>query len=79
MIAVQETIFMVQEFINEHRVNTINGALKGLPGIESVNTDITTHTVRLRYNPDQISIAKIELALEDIGYTILVRIDIDQS
>jgi copper chaperone CopZ len=51
-------------------VNAINGALKGLPGVETVNTDIPTKTVLLRYDPNQVTMAKVEEVLDDIGYTV---------
>lgn len=70
MTAVQETVLFVPDVSCEHCVNAINSALKELPGVETVNTDIPTKTVRLRYNPNQVTMAKIEVALDDIGYTV---------
>jgi copper chaperone len=70
MTIIQETILSVPDISCEHCVNAINGALKGLPGVQTVNTDIPTKTVHLRYNPNQITMAKIELELDDIGYTV---------
>jgi copper chaperone len=70
MTAVLETVLSVPDVSCEHCVNAINGALKGLPGVETVNTDILTKTVRLRYNPNQVTMAKIEAVLDDIGYIV---------
>jgi len=70
MTAVQETILSVPDVSCEHCVNAINGALKGLAGVETVNTDIPTKTVQLRYDPNQVSMAKVEAVLDDIGYTV---------
>jgi len=70
MLAVQETILSVPDISCEHCVNAINGALKELPGVETVNTDIPTKRVYLRYNTNLVTMANIEMVLDDIGYTV---------
>jgi copper chaperone len=70
MTAVQETVLSVPDISCEHCVNAINGALKDLLGVETVNTDIPTKTVLLRLNPNKVSMEKIEAILDDIGYTV---------
>jgi len=66
----QETVLSVPDVSCEHCVKTINGALGELAGVEQVATDIPTKSVRLRYNPDQVSMQKIEEVLDDAGYTV---------
>ena len=70
MAAVQETVLSVPDISCEHCVKAINGALKELPGIETVDTDIPTKTVHLRYDPTKISLDKVEALLDDVGYTV---------
>ena len=70
MTAIQETVLSVPDVSCEHCVNAINGALKVIPGVEAVNTDIPTKTVLLRYDPNQVTMAKVEEVLDDIGYTV---------
>ena len=70
MATTQETTLSVPDISCEHCVKTINGALGALPGIETVNTDIPTRTVQLRYDPAQVSMQQIEETLDDAGYTI---------
>lgn len=70
MTVVQETVLSVPDISCEHCVNAINGALKGLPGVETVNTDIPTKTVLLCYDPNQVTMTKVEEVLDDIGYTV---------
>ena len=70
MSAIKETILSVPDISCQHCVNAINGALKELPGVEAVSTDIPTRTVHLRYDPNQVSMEKVEVALDDIGYTV---------
>jgi copper chaperone len=70
MAAVQETVLSVPDISCEHCVKAINGALTELPGIETVDTDIPTKTVHLRYDPTKISLDKVEALLDDVGYTV---------
>ena len=69
-MAIVETTLTAPDISCEHCVKTINGALGALPGIETVNTDIPTRTVQLRYDPAQVSMQQIEETLDDAGYTI---------
>lgn len=70
MAQVEETVLSVPDISCEHCVKTINGALGALSGVESVQTDIPTKSVRLRYDAGQVSMAQIESTLDDAGYTI---------
>jgi copper chaperone len=71
MTVVQEIVLSVPDISCEHCVNAINGALKDVPGVEAVSTDIPTKKVHLRYDPDQVTLAKVEDILDDIGYTVI--------
>ncbi len=71
MTAVQETVLSVPDVSCEHCVNAINGALKDLPGVETVNTDIPTKTVLLRFDPNKVTMENIEAVLDEIGYTVM--------
>lgn len=66
----RETVLSVPDISCEHCVKTINGALGALPGVESVQTDIPSKSVRLRYDEGKVSMVQIEAALDDAGYTI---------
>jgi len=70
MATEQETVLSVPDISCEHCVHAINGALKVLPGVEMVNTDIPTKTVQLRYDPHLVSMEKVEAVLDDIGYIV---------
>ena len=70
MANIQEVVLSVPDVSCQHCVKTINGALGLLPGVEAVSTDIPTKTVHLRYNPDQLTMEKIETTLDDAGYTV---------
>lgn len=70
MAQIEETTLSVPDISCEHCVKTINGALGALPGVESVETDIPSKTVRLRYDAAQVSMPRIEAVLDDEGYTV---------
>jgi copper chaperone len=70
MATTQDTTLSVPEISCAHCVKTINGALGSLPGIESINTNVDSKTVQLRYDPAQVSMDTIEATLNDAGYTI---------
>ena len=70
MPEVQDITLSVPDISCEHCVHAINVSLGGLTGVESVVTDIPTKTVYLRFNPEQVSMKDIEVALDDIGYTV---------
>ncbi len=70
MANVQDVVLLVPDISCEHCVKTVNGALGVLAGVESVSTDIPTKKVHLRYDANQLSMAKIEEVLDDVGYTI---------
>ena len=71
MTAIQEIVLSVPDISCEHCVNAINGALKDVPGVEAVSTDIPTKKVHLRYDPNQVTLAKVEDILDDIGYEVM--------
>jgi copper chaperone CopZ len=67
---VEDVVLQVPDVSCEHCVRTIYGALGALPGVESVNTDLATKTVHLRYDPSQLSLDTVEAKLDDAGYTV---------
>ena len=70
MANVQDIVLSVPDVSCEHCVKTVNGALGTLPGVETVSTDIPTKSVHLRYDSSQLSLEKIEIVLDDAGYTV---------
>ena len=70
MANVQDVVLSVPDVSCEHCVKTVNGALGVLPGVEAVSTDIPMKEVHLRYDANQLSMARIEEVLDDAGYTI---------
>ncbi len=70
MATVQDVVLSVPDVSCEHCVRAIDGALGSLQGVEAVSTDILTKSVHLRYDSNQLSMERIETALDDAGYTV---------
>ena len=70
MPEVQDITLSVPDISCEHCVHAINTSLGSLTGVEFVTTDIPTKTVHLHFHSEQLSLQEIEIALDDIGYTI---------
>jgi copper chaperone len=54
----------------EHCVKAINGALDEVEGVSAVAVSLPAKTVSLSYDPEQVSLEKIENVLDDAGYTV---------
>lgn len=66
-----ESITLVAPDIScEHCQHAIEGALGKTSGVSSVKVDIPTKTVQVRYDPQQVTLEKIEEVLDDVGYTV---------
>ncbi len=68
--ASREITLNVPDVSCEHCVKTVSGALGALPGVDSVNVDVTSKTVSLRYEPNQVTLERIEETLDEAGYTV---------
>jgi copper chaperone len=67
-----ETTSLVAPDIScEHCQHAIEGALGELFGVNTVKVDIPTKTVNLTYDPQKVTLAKIEEVLDDTGYTVV--------
>jgi copper chaperone len=70
MAETQTVVLSVPDVSCEHCVKTITGALGGMAGVASVETDIPSKTVRLTYDPSEVSLDAIETTLDEEGYTV---------
>jgi copper chaperone CopZ len=67
---VQETTLSVPDIECDGCVNTIQGALKDVPGVQTVQADATTKQVHLSYDPHVITMEKVESVLSEAGYPV---------
>ncbi len=48
----------------------IEGAVSKIDGVQTVKVDIPTKSVHVEYDPQKVTIAKIEEVMDDVGYTV---------
>ena len=71
MAQIEDITLSVPDVSCEHCVKTIDGALGAMAGVEAVRTDLPTKTVRVRFEPERVSLHQIEATLDDAGYTVV--------
>lgn len=54
----------------EHCQHAIEGSVGKIAGVSKVQVDIPSKRIHLNYDPQQVTLAKIEEVLDDIGYTV---------
>ena len=53
-----------------HCVNAIQGAVGALDGVSHVEANEATKQVKVEFDPQRVSLAQIEAALDEEGYPI---------
>ena len=66
----ESTTLIAPDISCEHCQHAIEGAVGQLKGVSTVRVDIPTKTVHIDYDPQQVTLAKIEEVLDDTGYTV---------
>ncbi len=66
----ESTTLVAPDISCEHCQHAIEGAVGKMEGVNNVKVDIPTKTIRLTYDPQKVSLTKIEEVLDDVGYTI---------
>ena len=66
----ESTTLVAPDISCEHCQHAIEGALGNVEGVNAVNVDIPTKSVHLTYDPQKVTLGKIEEVLDDTGYTV---------
>jgi copper chaperone len=66
----ESTTLIAPDISCEHCQHAIERELGKLAGVNTVSVDIPTKTVHLTYDPQKVTLAKIEEILDDTGYTV---------
>jgi copper chaperone len=66
----EATTLVAPDISCEHCQHAIEGAVGKLEGVSSVTVDIPTKAVHIDYDPQLVTLAKIEEVLDDTGYTV---------
>ncbi len=66
----ESTTLVAPDISCEHCQHAIEGAIGKLEGVSSVKVDIPTKSVHIDYDPEIVTLTKIEEVLDDTGYTV---------
>ena len=66
----ESTTLVAPDISCEHCQRAIEGAVGNLAGVSAVQVDIPTKAVHIDYDPQKVTLAKIEEVMDDIGYTV---------
>ncbi len=66
----ESTRLVAPDISCEHCQHAIEGAVGKLEGVNNVKVDIPAKTIHVDYDPQKVSVAKIEEVLDDVGYTV---------
>lgn len=61
--------FNIPEINCGHCTSSIEGALKDLAGVQSVNTSVEDKTATVQFTEEMITITAIIEAIDDVGFT----------
>jgi copper chaperone len=66
----ESTSLVAPDISCEHCQHAIEGAVGKLEGVNNVKVDIPAKTVNVTYDPQKVTLEKIEEVLDDTGYTV---------
>ncbi len=66
----ESTTLVAPDISCEHCQHAIEGAVGKMDGVQQVKVDIPTKTVHVEYDPQRVTLAKIEEVMDDVGYTV---------
>jgi copper ion binding protein len=66
----EKTTLIAPDISCEHCQRAIEGALGELVGVSVVKVDIPTKSVHIDYDPQKVTLTKIEEVLDDTDYTV---------
>ena len=63
-------VISVPEVHCDHCVNSIEGAVGVLAGVDTVKVDLDSRTVAVSFEPESVSVSDIVGAIEEQGYEV---------
>ena len=66
----ESTALVAPDISYEHCQHAIEGAVGKMDGVQTVKVDIPTKLVHIQYDPQKVTVAKIEEVMDDVGYTV---------
>ena len=66
----ESTTLVAPDISCEHCQHAIEGAVGKMEGVSSVKVDIPTKSVRISYDPQKVTLDKIEEVMDEEGYAV---------
>jgi len=66
----ESTSLVAPDISCEHCQHAIEGSVGKMDGVNNVEDDIPMKTVDINYDPEKVTLTKIEEVLDDVGYTV---------
>ncbi len=66
----ESTTLVAPDISCEHCQHAIEGAVGKMEGVSSVKVDIPTKSVHINYDPQKVTLDKIEEVLDEEGYAV---------
>ncbi|MHB8599381.1 MAG: heavy-metal-associated domain-containing protein [Ktedonobacteraceae bacterium] len=66
----ESTTLIAPDISCEHCQHAIEGAVGKMEGVSSVKVDIPTKSVHINYDPQKVTLDKIEEVMDDEGYAV---------
>ena len=66
----ESTTLVAPDISCEHCQHAIEGAVGKMEGVSSVKVDIPTKSVHISYDPQKVTLGKIEAVMDDEGYAV---------
>lgn len=66
----ESTTLVAPDISCEHCQHAIEGAVGKMEGVSSVKVDIPTKSVHISYDPQKVTLEKIEEVMDEEGYTV---------
>ena len=67
---IESTTLVAPDISCENCQRAVEGAVSKMDGVQTVKVDIPTKSVRVEYDPQKVTVAKIEEVMDDVGYTV---------
>jgi len=67
---IESTTLVAPDISCENCQRAVEGAVGKVDGVQTVKVDIPTKSVHVEYDPQKVTIAKLEEVMDDAGYAV---------
>ena len=67
---IESTTLVAPSISCENCQRAVEGAVGKVDGVQTIKVDIPTKSVHVEYDPQKVTIAKLEEVMDDAGYAV---------